>query len=209
MIIAKILFGVYIIASCLEMFFFKSGNTFDIYFGVPGSGKTTFAAWLSKKRLKRSKKVYSNVDIKGCYAVEKSDIGKYDISDGLLILDEAGIEYNNRNYKSFSNNEVSFFKKHRHYNIDIAIFSQDFQDMDIKLRKLATRYYLVRKSMIPFCLSRKTIRKKIDIRKDTGEIIERYYFVFLSRRLIFAPVVWKMFNTHEREELPYKEFRKY
>ena len=37
--------------------FQKKGNTFDIYFGVPGSGKTTFAAYLAKKRLKKGKKV--------------------------------------------------------------------------------------------------------------------------------------------------------
>lgn len=209
MIIIEILFAIYIIAFILEMFFFKPGNTFDIYFGVPGCGKTTFAAYLSKKRLKRCTKVYSNVEIKGCYAIEKNDIGRFDISDGLMILDEAGIEYNNRNYKKFTDEEVSFFKKHRHYNIDIAIFSQDFKDMDIKLRKLATRYYLLKKSFIPFCISRKTIRKRIDINKDSGEIIERYFFVKFSRKLIFAPSVWRMFNTHERELLPYKEFRKW
>ncbi len=35
----------------------KPGNSFDIYFGVPGSGKTTFAAYLAKKRIKRKGKV--------------------------------------------------------------------------------------------------------------------------------------------------------
>lgn len=209
MLLVYIIFGIYIVGSCLEMIFFKPGSTFDIYFGVPGSGKTTLAAYLAKKRLKHNRKVYSNVDIKGCYAVEKMDVGRYDISDGLLILDEAGIDYNNRSYRKFSEEEVSFFKKHRHYNVDVAIFSQDFEDMDIKLRKLATRYFLIRKSSIPFMISKKLISKKIDIDKQTGQIIERYSFVMFSRRFIFAPAVWKMFNTHEREELPHKKFRKY
>jgi len=208
MIIIEVVFAIYIIAFILEMFFFKPGNTFDVYFGVPGSGKTTFAAWLAKRAQKRGKKVYSNVDIKGCYAVDKDDIGKYDVSDGLLLFDEAGIDYENRRFKEFSPEAVKFYKKHRHYNVDIVMFSQDL-DMDIKLRKLATRYYLIKKSFFPFCISRKTIAKKIDINRDTGEITDFHYFVKFSRKLIFAPGVWKMFNTHEREELPYKKFRKY
>lgn len=210
MLLIEILFGIYIIGSCLEMIFFKPGNRFDIYFGVPGCGKSTFAAWLSKGRLKKGKTVHSNVDIKGCYEVTKEDLGVYDISDTLLILDEAGIDFDNRNFKNnMPLHRLNFFKKHRHYNVDIAVFSQDFEDMDKKLRKLATRYFLIRKSWVPFCISRKMIGKKIDINKDTGEIIERYYFVMFSRRLIFAPLVWKMFNTHERELLPKKDFRIY
>lgn len=208
MIIIEVLFAIYIIAFVLEMFFFKSGNTFDVYFGVPGSGKTTFAAYLAKKAQKKGKKVYSNVDIKGCYAIEKDDIGKYDISNGLLLFDEAGIDYENRRFKEFGSDAVKFYKKHRHYNLDVVMFSQDL-DMDLKLRKLATRYYLIRKSFFPFFISRKTIGKRIDINKDTGEITDFHYFVKFSRKLIFAPGVWKMFNTHEREELPYKNFKKY
>lgn len=207
MLLIEFVFGVYIVASILEMFLFKPGNTFDIYFGVPGCGKTTLAAWLARKALKRKKKVYCNVDIKGTYQVEKKDIGRYDISDGLLLLDEIGIDYDNRKKNNMSDEEVKFYKYHRHYNVDIAGFSQDFEDMDKKLRKLATRLFLVKKSAIPFCISRRTIRKKIDINKDTGEIIERYYFVKFSRRFFFAPLVWKMFNSHSREELPYKEFK--
>lgn len=209
LILVYILVAIYIIASILEMIFFKPSNFFSIYFGVPGSGKTTMAAYLAKKELKKRRKVYSNVDIKGCYAIEKSDIGHFDISNGLLILDEAGIDYNNRESKKFTHEEVEFFKKHRHYNVDVAIFSQDYEDMDKKLRKLATKYFLIRKSIIPFCVSRKTITKKIDIDKESGKIIDRYSFLMFSRKLIFAPRVWCMFNTHEREELPLKKFRKY
>ena len=208
MIVIEILFAIYIIAFIFEIFLFNAGNTFDVYFGVPGSGKTTFAAWLAKRAQKRAKKVYSNVEIRDCYEVTKDDIGRYDISDGLLIFDEAGIDYNNRDHKNFTTREISFYKKHRHYNVDVVMFSQDL-DMDKKLRKLATKYYLIKKSFFPFCISRRTIGKKIDISKESGEIIERHFFVKFSRKLIFAPSVWKMFNTHEREELPKKNFRKY
>ena len=197
------------IALILERFIMKPSNSFDIYFGVPGSGKTTFAAWLSKKRLKKKGKVFSNVPIKGAYKICREDIGAYDISNGLLIFDEVGVEYNNRDFKNFTDREVYFFKFHRHYHVDVALFSQDWEDMDKKLQKLATHYYYIRKSMIPFCFSRRLIFKTIGIENETGKIIEKYKFSWFNRRLIFAPAVWKMFDSHDRKELPKKNFEEW
>ena len=148
----------------------KPSNFFDMYIGVPGSGKTTFAAYLAKKRQKRGKKnkslgrVLSNVPIKGSYKIEKTDIGHFMIKDCLLLMDEAGIDYNNRNFKKFSDDEIYFYKFHRHYNVDIAMFSQDF-DVDIKLRKLATRLFIVNKSIFPGFVKRRLITKKVGIDK--------------------------------------------
>ncbi len=211
MIFLKILFFIIVIILILkvilETFFVKKGNSFDIYFGVPGSGKTTFAAYLAKKRLKRHKKVFSNVAIKGTHAIEPlTDIGVYDISNGLLIIDEAGIEYNNRDFKTFSKNALKFYKYHRHYNVDVAIFSQDFADMDLKLRKLSTCLYLVKKSFFPFFIKRKRILKKIGIDELTHDIIDEYYFQLFGSKWIFSPKLWKMFNSVEHPVLPKKEF---
>lgn len=189
--------------------------TFDIYFGVPGSGKTTFAAYLTKKALKRRKKgvhkVLSNVPIKGAYSVSKQDIGHYQISNCDLLLDEAGIDYNNRNYNKFTDDETYFFKYHRHYKVNIAIFSQDFEDMDKKLRKLATRYFIVKKSIFPGFICRRTIRKKIGIDKLTKQIIDEYNFEFFlfGTKYIYCPKLWKMFDSYTYKELPRKDFLKY
>lgn len=192
----------------------RGGNSFDMYIGVPGSGKTTFAAYLAKKRLKKAKKkkcsslVLSNVPLKGSYKVVKSDIGKYEIKDCLLIIDEAGIDYNNRNFKTFNDDETYFYKFHRHYNVDIAMFSQDF-DVDVKLRKLATRLYIVNRSIIPGFIKRKLITKNVGIDTNTKQLIDEYKYVLFGTKWIYAPKLWKMFNTLERKELPKKEWEKY
>lgn len=189
--------------------FQKKGNTFDIYFGVPGSGKTTFAAYLAKKRLKKGKKVYSNVSIKGTYEVCKADIGNYLIDNGLLLIDEAGVDYNNRKFKSFTDEEVYFFKHHRHYKVDIAIFSQGYDDMDLKLRTLATRLYIVKKSIFPGFIKRKLITKRLGIDKQTKQIIDQYSFAILGTKYIYCPKLWKMFNSYSTKDLPIKDFPKY
>ena len=139
-------------------------HVLNVYFGVPGSGKTTFAAYLTKwalrenalirfcrryenaltkmilnsKYLKRRIDVYSNVPITGAYRLDaKVDIGNFMIENAKVIIDEAGIEYNNRNYKSFPQEAVYFYKYHRHYKVSVDVFSQSYEDMDVTLRRLA------------------------------------------------------------------------
>ena len=186
---------------------YKIPHIISVYFGVPGSGKTTFAAWLVKRDLRHGGKVWSNVPITGAYKLEpKEDIGKNMICDGRVIIDEAGIEYNNRDFKEFSKNSLYFYKYHRHYETAVDVFSQSFNDMDKKIRDLAQRLYVVRKSILPWFVYRRRIRKKVGINELTKEIIDEYEFVPWSRRYIFCPPLWKMFNTLSRKQFPDKEW---
>ena len=121
--------------------------TIDLYFGVPGAGKTTWAAHLAHDALKRKRPVFSNVYIRGAYEYDKSDLGINLIENALVIVDEAGLEFDNRKM-SMTNEEIYFFKYHRHYQNDVVFFSQGL-DVDIKIRKLAQHLYLLVPSLIP------------------------------------------------------------
>lgn len=185
----------------------KIPHIVSIYFGVPGSGKTTLAAWLVKHDLRRGGRVWSNVPITGAYKLEpKDDIGKYMICGGRVIIDEAGLEYNNRDFKEFSKNSLYFYKYHRHYELAVDVFSQGYNDMDKKIRDLAQRLYVVRKSILPWFVYRRRIRKKVGINEYTKEIIDDYEFVPWSRKYIFCPPLWKTFNTISRKPFPEKDW---
>ena len=199
----------FIIIKIYAFFKFKRNCSFDTYFGVPGSGKTTIAAWLAKISQKRHRPVYSNVSILGAYEIDKEDIVKYKIEDGLLLLDECGSEYNSRNYKSMPQYQIEWFKKHRHYGVDVVCFSQYWNDIDVILRNLSTNLYLIKPSIIPFFIKRKRIGKRISIDKESKQIIDEYYFVPFSGFYFFAPGVWKLFKTNERKNLEEKEFKIY
>lgn len=163
-------------------------HVLNVYFGVPGSGKTTFAAYLTKWALhenilirfcrrhrnwltslllrsgffKRRIDVYSNVPITGAYRLDaKTDIGFHMIENAKIIIDEAGIEYNNRNYKSFPQEAIYFYKYHRHYKVSVDVFSQSYEDMDVTLRRLAQNFYVVRRSLVPFCVVARRIRRRV------------------------------------------------
>lgn len=182
----------------------------SIYFGVPGSGKTTFAAYLARHDLRRGIPVWSNVPITGCYQLDpKTDIGTYMICGGRVIIDEAGIEYNNRDFKDFSKKSLYFYKYHRHYQLAVDVFSQGFDDMDKKIRTLAQKLYVVKKGILPWFIHRRQIKKRVGINDMSKEIIDEYYFVPWSTKIIFSPPLWKMFNTISREEYPEKDWNKW
>lgn len=213
-IVIYILLSIFTILKIIEICTTKKNNKFDIYIGVPGSGKTTFAAWLSKYDLKHKRNVYSNVPIKDTYKIEKTDIGNFLLEHGSLIIDEAGIDYNNRNSTKktsknyMSDEEIKFYKYHRHFDMDIHIFSQAL-DVDVTLRRLSSEIYLVKKSFIPFCIKRKRILYRIGIDKETRQLRDEYYFQLFGTRYIFSPILWKLFNSHTTYELPTKDFKKY
>lgn len=189
----------------------KIKEVVNIYFGVPGSGKTTFAAWLSRRDLRRKGKVWSNVPITGTYKLDvTADIGVHHIEKGRIIIDEAGIEYNNRNYKNLPMRQIEFFKYHRHYSTAIDVFSQSYEDMDITLRRLAQNYYVVTKSRLPFFIKIRSIGRRVGIDENTHQIIDEFYWrCFLYTRRVFTPTLWKLFNTKSHKKLKEKEWEKW
>lgn len=207
----------------------------NVYFGVPGSGKTTFAAYLTREALrdslvvklckrfpcrwtkkilngkhwKRQYPVWSNVPIKGAYKLNaKKDLGTYMIENGKVVLDETGVEFNNRDYKNLPKSVIEWAKYHRHYGCSVDMFSQSYDDMDITFRRLAQNFYIVRKSLIPKCVVIKRIKRKVGIDDTTHQIIDKYSFgtPILDTKWIFCPPLWKMFDSYECKELPQKEW---
>lgn len=163
-----------------------------VYFGSPGSGKTTMAVRELVKNSKFYDYTFSNFECNCCTGlsnVSLDGLGKWSFPPySYIAIDEAGIEYNNRKFKSLSQDTIKWFKLHRHFHCDISIWSQSWEDMDITIRRLADKLYYIRR-VGPFTIIRR-VYKRVTVDKQTQQIIDGYKMVnmlwLLLKPLYFA-----------------------
>lgn len=182
------------------------------FFGVPGSGKTTFASACVSIFSKKGFPVYSNVPLKGAIKISKDDIGTYNLPlfgkpYCLLVYDECSIDYDNRNFKNnFKDFQQAYWRLHRHYHVLAFLFSQSYNDMDKKLRNLTQKYYMISHFGKFFTFAR-GIKKVVGINDVSGEIQDCYifdkgFFAFLKTFTIWSRLYWKNFDSWDAPYLP-------
>lgn len=186
----------------------------SLYFGLPGCGKTTMLAKLAYQAVRdgRYNHVYSNVQmaIPGVTYIDNECIGKYELSDCLLLIDEATLFADSRAYKSFDKGKLEYFLLHRHYNADIALFTQQWDGVDRKIRVITDRVYYIYKTMltgrwiskcyrIPYGIIIPDPKKGSD---KLGEIIQGYarppWYVRLFAMRVYRPRYYKYFDSWEQ-----------
>lgn len=150
------------------------------FFGLPGVGKTSFLAKIAhkeNKRIKRGKSKYkrvlTNFYCRDCYRLDFRQLGTYDISNSLILIDEITLEADSRDYKSFSHNLKEFFILHRHYGNDVIYFTQQYDGVDKKIRDLTFDLWYVKK--IAWFTIATRIYRTIDI-NENKEIVQGYKF---------------------------------
>lgn len=172
-------------------------------FGLPRAGKTTFLTAaavhsLEGKRFMRLKphgQVLTTFPLQGCGKLNPFDIGKVDIQDSLLLIDEISSFFDARNWKTFPECTRSWFQLHGHYKCDVIFCSQYWSDADARLRNLAERYYLLESSIIPHLSWVKPIDRYLGV-KD-GEIADTYDIgSFLTWTPIFRKKYYKYFDSY-------------
>ena len=85
---------------------------------------------------KKGWKVYCDREVPECYMFHTSDFGKILFPpNSLVLVDEVGLVWDNRNYKSFPEHVKVYFKYQRQYRNTAYLFSQSF-DVDKKIRDL-------------------------------------------------------------------------
>lgn len=183
------------------------------YFGLPGSGKTTFLTMLAQKELKKIRKnnsvydkVLTNFYCDGCYKIDYKDLGHYSIENSLILLDEITLDADSRDFKQFDKYHKSFFLLHRHFNCDVIYFTQQYDGVDKKIRDITSSLYRVKK--VGFLSIATQIYRCLDINDQTKEIVQGYRFPNIIERIFcrvhrycIRPLYYKYFDSWERPDL--------
>lgn len=190
----------------------------SLYFGLPGAGKTTMMCHIMLKaiRKKKYKYVYCNVrnSIPGVTYIDNECVGLYNLHDALICIDEATLFADSRAYKSFDKNKLTYFLEHRHYNVDIVLFTQQWDGVDRKIRVITDRVYYVYKGILTGRWITRCYRVPYGIiipdaklaGDKLGEIVQGYAKpIFIARLFspwLFRPRYYKYFDSWERPPLP-------
>lgn len=179
-------------------------------FGKKGSGKTTFLTKIAINSIKQGKKVYSTIDIPGTYKFEVEKIGDYTFEpQSVILIDEVGMIWDNRDFKTFRKEVRDYFKFQRQYKNTVYLFSQTF-DVDLKLRNLTDEMYLLSNKFRIFSIARR-INKNITIQRAeegsgrVSQLVDNYEFapLFSHRSLIvtFIPRWVSFFKSYDPKKL--------
>lgn len=214
-----LIFGLLVVAflACFHLATRKYLNPYKLIFifAKKGQGKSTLLTKMALQHLKHGWDVYSTESIPGCHLIAPEDIGYFEFPwHSLVVIDEIGMIWDNRNFKSFKPEVRDWFKLQRHRKIKVICASQSF-DVDKKIRDLADDMFLLQKKFRVFSYG-KRILKILDITEATGDSESRivdnlkfdslFWFWAGSRTLTFIPAWTKYFNTFSAPQLGFKDF---
>ena len=141
-----------------------------LYVGKKGVGKTLNATEIARKT--KRKHIYSNIDGLGTYvsSTEYCELNPFTGKpafpfeyDSLVIIDEAGLVHDNRDFKKFQKSTNAFIKYARKNGLQIVYLSQTV-DIDKKIRSVLDGIYILER-FGPFLVERK-YKHKITTAKD-------------------------------------------
>lgn len=169
----------------IKFFFFASKYEYKItvFAGKTGSGKTMLATSMGLKLIKKGVPVFSTYYIEGAY---KLPYNFYDYNypeDSVLIIDEAQIGLDSREYKNLTKGGISGRLKnklsmHRHQKLDIWFITQQPEEIDAQIRRYCSVMYYCNKTIL---------RRKFSFKEKTFKILP--YFQHYE--------IWDSINTYE------------
>ena len=186
-------------------------------FGKKGSGKSTLLTKYALDYLRKGWNVYSTEKCPGTFHISTDDIGRVNFPPrSVLIVDEVGMVWADRDFKNFPREVRDYFKLQRHYKHVVILASQTF-DVDKKIRDLADEMYLVTKKFRVFSYAKKILRQTVLVEatgQSPSKIDENLVFdsLFLfwagSRKFTYIPKYTKYFDSFKVPGLKEKEFEK-
>lgn len=197
----------------------------NMVIGKPGVGKSTFLVKLASYYTRLGYHVYSTepitikvkdrktrketlVQIK---EINIKELYRYAFpADSVLLLDEIGIDFNNRKFKAWDERNTSMIKLYRHDKLIIWGFSQSF-DVDKTFRNCVTQFWILEKYARVLTIARRLVMKPVvvhptndgpsSIQDDFQEDPKLMRPILGGMKICYLP---KWVNYHDSWALPEK-----
>lgn len=199
-------------------YYIKFNNPYKliVLIGKKGSGKTTLLTKYAIQHKSKGWTVYSNFPCPGCFGYDPKLLGKLHFPPkSLVLLDEIGLVFNNRDFKSFSKEAINFFKLQRHYGVKVVACSQA-DDYDKVIRNLVDNLFLISNIGNVLSIARKVNRTVsiVSAKDSAGEsrIVEDLVFTpwftipFGGALFTWIPSWAKYFNSFDAPQLEITDF---
>lgn len=188
--------------------------TSELFIGHKGSGKTTHMAKTIQKYNKLGWKVFCNKSMPGSYFIETSDIGRYKFPpNSLVIVDEAGIYFNNRKWKELGMGVIKYMKLSRHEKNKLILYTQSSHEIDVSFMRVCDKLHLISNWKQVIGKVRHLKYKQVLIpASDTAEARITDDLVAINPLLggisfYLMPIYWKYFDSFDSQiDLEEKEF---
>lgn len=200
---------------CILAYRYRNIYTLNYFFGKKGAGKSLLMVSYMLRYMRKGFTVYSDIpalNIPGVRQIRAQDLDRFTPTENSAIfLDEVGITFDNRKFKTFSDGMRDFFKFQRKYKVVVFMNSQSF-DVDKKIRDLVDKYYLIQSFGNVICLCRPITRKVALVEASSqGEsrVADNLKFAsFWNWKFLYMPQYFKYFDSFEapyREIIPFEE----
>jgi len=188
-----IIFSIFVFIFSFCFYARKYNNPYKLIFifGKKGAGKSCYMVNEMLKHLRHRWIVYTDMQdilIPGVRIIDSRQLAEFvPEPHSVLFLDEVGITYDSRDFKSFPKGLRDFFKFQRKYKCKIYMNSQAF-DVDKKIRDVVDSMIL--QTSILNCISiSRPIRRSITLTEPTGDQESR-----IADKLVFEKVWhWKFY----------------
>lgn len=163
--------------------------------GDRGTGKSTLFSLIANEGLKDGMKVYSNYPIEGVYSLpsisttrkdgskriclDKDYLYSTDLSNSIILIDEARTVWNARAYNDWTAQDEDFFNMIRHYNTFVWLATQVYDGVDLNCRR-AVEYLFFLQKLVHFPLFTRNL-VRCDISRSLQVKTENRNYNIVSR----------------------------
>lgn len=215
MIIFLSILGAFLVWFAVQSRRYNNPYRLIFIFGKKGAGKSLYMVKQMMKYLKKGWTVYTDIDncnLPGVRIMNAMDLSEFaPVENSAIFLDEAGILFDNRNFKNFNSGLRDFFKLQRKFKCRVFLNSQSF-DIDKKIRDVTDHMGLIVSVGNVFSIYR-PIRRSITLTQPSAEaesrIADKLSFESLFKwQITYLPKYFKYFDSFSapvRPPLPFNE----